>query len=215
MTHVVELDDEEIFAIPQDKRAKILQAQIEGGRLEIAELYENLTKEHEAVSELEYSIRELSAALTEEKRKTQQNIKQREKVKQDLQKKRQEVAELENKLRALSGDSNGDTIRNSEIEKLQQELEKEEGNVLRYRALIEKRNNEILAVKYKFQGELEQIEFDEKNVANEKSKLLDLIDLQSQRLALLKERNIECIKSISSHALDAQLTATLEAFANN
>ena len=99
MTHVVELDDEEIFAIPEDKRAKIIQAQIEGGRLEIDELYEKLTHEHENVSELEYSIRELTAAVTEERRKTQTNVKQREKIKQDLLKKRTEISDLEAKLR--------------------------------------------------------------------------------------------------------------------
>ena len=215
MTHLVELDDEEIFAIPQDKRAKILQAQIEGGRLEIAELYENLTKEKENVSELEYSIRELTAAVAEEKRKTQSNVKQRDKVKQDLLKKRTEIADLETKLRTLGGDHKGDTIRDSEIGKLQQALEKEEATVLKYRALIEKRNNEILAVDYKFKSDQEQLEFDEKTVAAEKAKLLDMIELQMQRLTLLKERNIDFIKSISSHALDAQLTATLETFANN
>ena len=215
MTHLIELEDEELFAIPQDKRAKIIQAQIEGGRTEIADLYESLTKEHDSVAELEYSIKELTAYVNEERRKVQANTKQRDKTKQDLLKRRSEVSELETKLRSYGGDHRGDTIHNSEIDKLTQALEKEEANVLKYRALIEKRNNEIKTVDLQFQGDMEQLEIDEKNVSNERAKLIDLIELNMQRLSLMKQRNEECLKSVASHTLDAQLTATLESFAQD
>ena len=56
---IIELSDDELEAIPQDKRVKIVQAQIEGGRAELSELYEKLEEQKLSCSELEYKLREI------------------------------------------------------------------------------------------------------------------------------------------------------------
>ena len=214
MLHATELTDEDISAIPQDKLVKILNAQIDGARSELQSLYSSLEEEKLSVTELEYKHRELEAILNDEKKKLQFKEKSKQTVNKQLIDLRGKISEQESKIKHFKGGSEGDTIKASEIEKLQSQLEKEAGNVLKYQALIEKRRNELAAIDSQFANELDAIQYEIKLTNDEKNKIIDLIELHMQRLSLMKQRNEACLKSVVSHSLDSQLTATLEEFAN-
>lgn len=214
MLHATELTDDDIIAIPQDKLVKILNAQIEGARSELSSLYSNLEEEKLSVTELEYKHRELEAILNDEKRKLQMKEKNKQTLNKQLVELRNKIAEQEAKIKHFKGSNDENTIKSSEIERLTQQVEKEAGNVLKYQALIEKRRNELAAIDAQYANELDAINYEIKVTNDEKNKFIDLIDLYMQKLVLIKQRNEACLKSVVSHSLDAQLTSTLETFAN-
>lgn len=212
--NIYELTDEEINAIPQDKRVKIVQAQIEGGRAELADLYEKLANEKMQLSELEFKGNELSAAVIDERKKIQQKEKNNDKLTEHLRDLRNEVAKLEEKLKQIRGDGGTQPIKDVNVDRLASQLDKEQTNVLKVQAQIERRRNELAQLDLQFQGEAENKQFEYQQLKDEKKKLMDLIGMEMQRLTLLKQRNSSALKGVSSHALDAQLTAVLESLAD-
>lgn len=207
---VIELSDDELEAIPQDKRVKIVQAQIEGGRAELSELYEKLEEHKLANSELEYKLHELHTALTDERKKVQTKQKANDKFSEELRTLRSEIGQHENKLRQLGGGETNSRLKDSDINKLATQLEREQANVLKLQAQIEKRRNELMAIDLQYKEETEDMKSELEKLVQDKQKTMDLINLEMQRLNQLKQRKIAALKSIASHTLDSQLTAVLE-----
>ncbi|OHS98049.1 hypothetical protein TRFO_35616 [Tritrichomonas foetus] len=213
----IELSDDEIEAIPQDKRVKIVQAQIEGGRAQLVDLYEKLEKEKVMNTELEFKIKELNQMLIDEKKKLQLKQKNNSKLTDQLRQLRGDVGQQEHKLRSFGIDSNNrsQTISNNDIERLAAQLDKEQANVLRLQVQLEKQNGELMKLDLQCKQEAESMKFDFCQIVEEKKKIMDLIGLEMQKLNILKQRNASALKGVSSRALDAQLTAVLESIANN
>ena len=211
----IELSDDELEAIPQDKRVKIVQAQIEGGRAQLADLYQKLENEKVTNTELEYKIKELNNNLIDEKKKLQIKQKNNAKLLDQLRQIRGEVGQ-ENKLRTFATDSNNrsQTLTENDIERLTAQLDREQANVLRLQVQIEKQNSELAKLDLQSQQESDMMKFELNKLTEEKKKTLDLIGLEMQRLNILKQRNVSALKGISSRTLDAQLTAVLESLAN-
>lgn len=207
---VIELSDDELEAIPQDKRVKIVQAQIEGGRAELADLYEKLEEHKLSNSELEYKLREVNSALVDEKKKVQIKQKTNDKYAEELRILRSEIAQHENKLRQLGGSETNPRLKDADVNKLATQLDREQSNVLKLQAQIEKRRNELMAIDLQHKEETEDMKIELEKLVQEKQKTLDLINLEMQRLNHLKQRKIAALRSIASHTLDAQLTAVLE-----
>jgi len=206
----VELNDAELEAIPQDKRVRIVQAQIEGGRLELADLYQKLEDQKVQNSEFEYRIRELTAEVADERKKLQVRQKSNDKQSEQLRDLRNEIAKDENKLRSLGGDTTSLSLRDADLERLASQLERESSNVLKFQAAIEKRRNELAAIELQYREESELLNFELTQLSQEKKKLLDLIALEMQKLQQTKQRNQAALRGVSAHTLDAQLTAVLE-----
>jgi small-conductance mechanosensitive channel len=207
---VVELDDTEIEAIPQDKRVRIVQAQIEGGRIELANLYQKLEAEKLQNSELEFKIRELNTLLGEERKRLQMKQKSNAKLSDQLKQIRAELGQQEHKLQSLGGDATRSGAKDGELDRLASQLERENSNVLKLQAQLEKRRNELASIEIQYREETEERSFELDQLVNEKKKLLDLINLEVQKLSQLKQRNMSAIRGLASHTLDAQLTAVLE-----
>lgn len=210
---VIELSDDELEAIPQDKRVRIIQAQIEGGRAELADLYKKLEEYKLSNSELDYKLREVNSAVTDERKKLQQKRKNNDKLSEELKQLRSEVAQHENKLHQLAGgDSDPRTLRlkDSDVDRLAVQLDREQASVLKLQAAIEKRRNELAAVDAQFKAEAEDMKAELESLTQEKKKTLDLIALEMQKLNQLKQRKITALRGIASHTLDSQLTAVLE-----
>lgn len=212
----IELSDDELEAIPQDKRVKIVQAQIEGGRAQLADLYQKLENEKVINSELEYKIKELNSILIDEKKKLQMKQKNNAKLTDQLRQLRGEVGAYENKLQTFAVDSNNrsQTLKETDIERLTAQLDKEQANVLRLQVQIEKQNSELTKLDLQSHQESDMMKFELNKLTEEKKKTIDLIGLEMQRLNVLKQRNTSALKGISSRTLDAQLTAVLESLAN-
>ncbi|KAK8896330.1 hypothetical protein M9Y10_014228 [Tritrichomonas musculus] len=212
----IELSDDELEAIPQDKRVKIVQAQIEGGRAQLADLYQKLEDEKVMNSELEYKIKELNNLLIDDRKKLQLKQKNNAKLLDQLRQIRGEVGQQENKLRSFETDSHNrsQTLTENDIERLTAQLDKEQSNVLRLQVQIEKQNSELAKLDLQSQQESDMMKFELNKLTEEKKKTLDLIGLEMQRLNILKKRNTSALKGISSRTLDSQLTAVLESLAN-
>ena len=212
----IELSDDELEAIPQDKRVKIVQAQIEGGRAQLADLYQKLEDEKVMNSELEYKIKELNNLLIDDRKKLQLKQKNNAKLLDQLRLIRGEVGQQENKLRSFETDSHNrsQTLTENDIERLTAQLDKEQSNVLRLQVQIEKQNSELAKLDLQSQQESDMMKFELNKLKEEKKKTLDLIGLEMQRLNILKKRNTSALKGISSRTLDSQLTAVLESLAN-
>ena len=211
----VELSDDEIFAIPLDKRVKILQAQIDGARSELSDIYEKLEQEKLAEAETMYKLNDITSILSEEKKKLQIKIKSKEKLNAELVDLRNNAGKLEEKIRSLGLDvPSGATIKESEVEKLLSILEKEQNTVLKYQALIEKRSHELFSISKQCEGDIESLQLEIQANENEKKKMLHIISLEMKKLSILKQRNETIMNTIASISLDSHLTAVLESFAN-
>lgn len=212
----IELSDDELEAIPQDKRIKIVQAQIEGGRAQLVDLYKKLEDEKVMNSEYEFKIKELNGILIDERKKLQAKQNSNAKIIEQLRQLRDEVGQYENKLLLIGADSNNQsqTLTENDIDRLTSQLDKEQANVLRLQVQIEKQNNEVANLDIKSRQETDTMKFELNKIIEEKKKIIDLIGLEMQRLTYLKQRNGSLLKGISSRALDAQLTAVLEDLAN-
>ena len=212
----IELSDDEIEAIPQDKRIKIVQAQIEGGRAQLLDLYKKLEDEKVMTSELEYKMKELNSIIIDEKKKLQLKQKNNAKLADQLRQVRGDVGTQENKLKSFGIDVNNrsQTLTENDIDRLAAQLDKEQNNVLRLQVQLEKQNAELMKLDIQYKQETETMKFEYNQLVEEKKKVIDLIGLEMQRLNLLKQRNSSALKGISSRALDTQLTAILETLAN-
>jgi small-conductance mechanosensitive channel len=207
---VVELSDTEIEAIPQDKRVRIVQAQIEGGRLEIANLFQRLESEKIQNSELEFKVRELATLLDEERKRLKLKQKSNATLTDQLRQLRTEVGQQEHKLQTLGGDTSRGSGRDAELDKLANQLEREQANVLKFQAQIQRARNELASIELQYREETEEKMCELDQLTNEKRKLIDLINLECQKLSQLKHRNVSVLRGLASHTLDAQLTAVVE-----
>ena len=209
---IVELSDDELEAIPRDKRVRIVQAQIEGGRAELADLYKKLEEYKLSNSELDYKLRDINAAVVDERKKLQQKRKNNDKLSEELKQLRAEVAQQENKLHQLAGDDSqrNPKMKESDVDRLAAQLDREQANVLKLQAAIEKRRNELASIDAQFKAETDDMKAEFEALTQEKKKTLDLISLEMQKLNHMKQRKITALRGIASHTLDSQLTAVLE-----
>jgi chromosome segregation ATPase len=206
----VELDDAELEGIPQDKRVRIVQAQIEGGRAELADLYKKLEDQKVQSSELEYRARELHTELVEARKRLHVRQKGNDQLSDQLRDLRGEIAQHESKLRSLGGDPQSLIVRDADLDRLAAQLERESANVLKLQAALESRRNELASIDTQYREEAEERTFELGQLGQERKKLLDLINLELQKLAQLKQRNASAVRGVAAHTLDAQLTAVLE-----
>jgi chromosome segregation ATPase len=205
----VELNDADIAAIPRDKRIRIIQAQIDGGRAELADLYKKLETEKVQNTELEFRIRELDGSLTDERKKLQGRQRANDKLSEQLKQIRAEIGQKESRLKALGGDLQALVGRDSEVDRMANQLDKEQANVLRLQAQIEKRRNELMAIDLQYKEESEERRLELEQISFEKRKMLDLLNLELQKMGQMRQRNVSALRSVASHGLDAQLTAVL------
>jgi chromosome segregation ATPase len=178
--NAVELNDTEIDAIPRDKRVRIVQAQIEGGRLELSGLYKKLEDAKVQNSELEFRIRELTAELADERKKGQTRQKANDKLSEQLRELRTQIGKQETKLRSIGGDGASLALKDADMERVAAQLERENANVLKLQAAIERRRNELAAVDAQCREEGDARSFELAQLAQEKPKLIDLINLELQ-----------------------------------
>jgi chromosome segregation ATPase len=207
---VVELNDTEIAAIPQDKRVRIVQAQIEGGRAELTELYGKLENQKVQNSELEFRIRELHTELVDTRKRLHGRQKSNDKLSEQLRELRSEIAQQETKLRSIGGDSQVQSGRDADVDRLAAQLERENANVLKLQATLESRRNELATIDAQYREDAAERTFELNQLSQERRKLLDLISLELQKVTQLKQRNGSAVRGLAAHALDAQLTAALE-----
>ena len=207
----VELTDQDFQFLSNENRLKILRGQIENGRNTLADLYGELEQDKVQRIELDFKIRELHSVLNEEKKRQLPKQKQVAMLEDQLRKIRGDKSLLENKLQELGNDKNEVTgSKGAKIEKLQLQLDKEQANVLKLQAAIEKRRNQLATIDAQVQAEANSAIEEIHNIIDERKKTLDLIELESQLLALLKKRNETQMIMIASQSLDTELTAVLE-----
>ena len=207
----VELTDQDFQFLSNENRLKILRGQIENGRNTLKDYYGKLEQAKVQRIELDFKIRELNSVLAEEKKRQLPKQKQVAALEEQLRKIRADKSLLENKLQELGNDQTQVTgSKGATIEKLQLQLDKEQANVLKLQAAIEKRRNELATIDAKVQADANSAAEEIQNLLDERKKTLDLIELESQRLALLKKRNETQMIMIASQSLDSELTATLE-----
>ena len=112
------------------------------------------------------------------KKKNQLKFKNKEKLSDELLKIRNEVSKLESKLQSLGGgDQKQIIIKDIELNKMIQQIEKEDLNILKFQSLIEKRNNEIKSTKIQLESEIDNILNQNQIIIEEKKKLNYLIKI--------------------------------------
>jgi hypothetical protein len=138
------------------------------------------------------------------------NTVRNETLSEQLRDTRSDIAQQETKLRSLGGDAQFRTLRDADVDRLAAQLERESANVLQLQASLETRRNELATIDAQYHDNGEERTFELSQSSQERRKLLDLINLELQRLTQLKQRNASALRGLASHALDAQLTAVLE-----